>query len=67
MDKPLLKLPSLDAIHDFVAVARRVSITQAAGNLCRTQSAVSRQIQALEDHLGTPLIGLLLAELDRSS
>jgi LysR family glycine cleavage system transcriptional activator len=55
MDSPLLNLPSLDAIRGFVAVARRMSITQAAGDLCLTQSAVSRQIQTLEEQLGTPL------------
>jgi DNA-binding transcriptional LysR family regulator len=52
----LLTLPPLDAIRGFVAVARRMSITLAAKDLCLTQSAVSRQIQALEEHLGTPLL-----------
>jgi DNA-binding transcriptional LysR family regulator len=56
MNSPLLTLPPLDAIRGFVAVARRMSITQAAHDLCLTQSAVSRQIQALEEHLGTPLL-----------
>jgi DNA-binding transcriptional LysR family regulator len=56
MNSPLLALPPLDAIRGFVAVARRMSITLAANDLCLTQSAVSRQIQALEDHLGTPLL-----------
>lgn len=55
MGKSLLKLPPLDAIRGFVAVARRMSITQAAQDLCLTQSAVSRQIQTLEAHLGSPL------------
>lgn len=49
-------LPPLDAIRGFVAVARRMSITLAAQDLCLTQSAVSRQIQSLEEHLGTPLL-----------
>lgn len=52
----LLNLPPLDAIRGFVAVARRMSITLAAKDLCLTQSAVSRQIQSLEEHLGTPLL-----------
>lgn len=52
----LLTLPPLDAIRGFVAVARRMSITLAAKDLCLTQSAVSRQIQSLEEHLGTPLL-----------
>lgn len=55
MANQLLHLPPLDAIRGFVAVARRMSITQAANDLCLTQSAVSRQIQALEEYLGTPL------------
>ena len=52
----LLTLPPLDAIRGFVAVARRMSITLAAKDLCLTQSAVSRQIQSLEEHLGAPLL-----------
>lgn len=52
----LLTLPPLDAIRGFVAVAHRMSITLAATDLCLTQSAVSRQIQSLEEHLGTPLL-----------
>jgi DNA-binding transcriptional LysR family regulator len=55
MSSQLLSLPPLDALRGFVAVARRMSITLAAQDLCLTQSAVSRQIQALEQHLGTPL------------
>jgi len=55
MQHELLTLPPLDAIRGFVAVARRMSITLAAQDLCLTQSAVSRQVQALEEHLGTPL------------
>lgn len=55
MDHDLLKLPPLDAVRGFVAVARRMSITLAAQDLCLTQSAVSRQVQSLEDHLGTTL------------
>ncbi len=56
MANQLLNLPPLDAIRGFVAVARRMSITLAAKDLCLTQSAVSRQIQSLEQHLGTPLL-----------
>jgi LysR family glycine cleavage system transcriptional activator len=56
MPNQLLNLPPLDAIRGFVAVARRMSITLAAKDLCLTQSAVSRQIQSLEEHLGTPLL-----------
>lgn len=52
---PLVRIPWLDLIRAFVAVGRRMSITLAAHDLCRTQPAVSRQIRALEDRLGTRL------------
>lgn len=56
MPLPLLKLPPLDLIRGFVAVGRRMSITLAAQDLCLTQSAVSRQVHALEEQVGTPLL-----------
>lgn len=49
------RLPPLDLLVAFEAVARRGSITAAAGERFITQSAMSRQIQALEAALGTPL------------
>ncbi|MBY4899310.1 LysR substrate-binding domain-containing protein [Cupriavidus sp. AU9028] len=52
----LVGLPSLDLLRSFVAVGRRMSITLAADELCLTQSAVSRQIAALEGQLGVPLL-----------
>ncbi|WP_028204729.1 LysR substrate-binding domain-containing protein [Paraburkholderia nodosa] len=55
MSVPLVKLPPLDLIRGFVAVGRRMSITLAADDLCVTQSAVSRQIAALEEALGVRL------------
>jgi DNA-binding transcriptional LysR family regulator len=55
MDSPLARLPSLDLLRGFVAVARRGSVTQAGDDLFLTQSAISRQIRGLEDHLGLPL------------
>ncbi|MGO1070638.1 LysR substrate-binding domain-containing protein [Lysobacter sp. CA199] len=55
MSLPLVRLPSLDLIRGFVAVGRRMSITLAAEDLCLTQSAVSRQINALEEQLGVKL------------
>ena len=55
MSLPLLKLASLDLVRGFVAVGRRMSITHAAEDLCLTQSAVSRQVGALEQHLGVRL------------
>lgn len=48
-------LPSLDLIRGFEAAARLLSITKAAQELHLTQSAVSRQVKGLEDHLGQPL------------
>lgn len=48
-------LPPLNAVRAFVAAARHQSFTLAAGELHVTHSAVSRQIQALEAHLGVPL------------
>lgn len=55
MNNPLARLPSLDLLRGFVAVARRGSVTQAAADLFLTQSAISRQIRGLEEHLGLPL------------
>lgn len=49
------RLPPLDLFHSFEAVARHRSFTLAADELCLTQSAVSRQIKALEDALGLRL------------
>jgi LysR family transcriptional regulator, glycine cleavage system transcriptional activator len=51
-----IRLPSLDLVRGFVAVGRRMSITLAAEDLFLTQSAVSRQIIALEDALGVRLL-----------
>jgi len=51
----LLRLPNLDLVKGFVAVARRMSITQAADDLCVTQSAMSKQIRTLEESLGVRL------------
>ena len=56
MPTPIVRLPSLDLLRGFVAVGRRMSITLAAQDLCVTQSAVSRQIRALEQMLGTRLL-----------
>jgi LysR family glycine cleavage system transcriptional activator len=49
------KLPPLTALRTFEAAARRGSFTKAAEELHVTQSAVSRQIRALEADLGVPL------------
>ena len=52
---PLQELPSLDLLQSFEAVARHLSFTNAARELHITQSAVSRQIRALESYLGVSL------------
>src|SRR6202162_4137678 len=48
-------LPHLAFFQGFEAAARTLSFTKAAAELFITQSAVSRQIKALEDHLGLKL------------
>jgi LysR family transcriptional regulator, glycine cleavage system transcriptional activator len=53
-DRPV-KLPPLNFIEGFEAAARHLSFTKAAAELFITQSAVSRQIKALEDQIGVQL------------
>lgn len=48
-------LPSFSLLAAFEAAARTGSVTAAANELGLTQSAVSRQISALEKQLGVPL------------
>lgn len=49
------RLPQTSLLETFEAAARRNSFTLAAADLNMTQGAVSRQIRALEDHLGVEL------------
>lgn len=56
MPLSLLRLSSLDLVRGFVAVGRRMSISLAAQDLCLTQSAVSKQVHALEEQLGVKLL-----------
>jgi len=61
------RLPPLDQLRGFEAAARHLSFTRAAEELSLTQSAVSRQVKALEDDLGVELFkrrhrALLLTE-----
>ena len=58
------RLPSLDLMRGFEAAARHLSFTRAAHELHVTQSAVSRQIKALEDDLGVPLFRRLTRRLE---
>ena len=60
-------MPSLDLLKGFEAAARHLSFTRAAEELYLTQSALSRQVQTLEEQLGTALFerrhrALLLTE-----
>lgn len=49
------RLPPLSALRPFEAAARLESFTRAAAELHLTHGAVSHQVRALEEHLGTPL------------
>ncbi len=55
MNEAMRKLPSLDPLKGFEAAARHLSFTRAASELFLTQSAISRQIQTLEEQLGVKL------------
>jgi LysR family transcriptional regulator, glycine cleavage system transcriptional activator len=64
---PMRRLPPFAELVAFEAVARHLSFTRAAEELCLTQSAVSHRVRRLEQHLGGPLIrrlnpGLVLTE-----
>ena len=56
MHKTLRRLPSLDFLRGFEAAGRRLSFTRAAEELFLTQSALSRQVKALEDALGVAAV-----------
>ncbi len=67
MSEQRRNLPSLDLLRGFEAAARNLSFTRAAEELFITQSAVSRQVKTIEDHLGVALFArrhraLLLTE-----
>jgi len=55
MNTPARRPLSLVGLRAFEAVARRLSFSAAADELFLTQSAISRQIKALEGELGAPL------------
>src|SRR4051794_21761394 len=61
----------LDEIRALVSIAQLGGVTRAAGNLNRSQPAVSRRIRQLEEALGAPLIekvsgGVILTEAGRA-
>ncbi|GGX87980.1 transcriptional regulator [Litchfieldella qijiaojingensis] len=51
----IARAASPNSLRVFEAAARHLSFTAAARELRSTQSAVSQQIRALEEHLGLPL------------
>ncbi len=53
--KPRSQLLRIDLLYAFEAAARLSSFTRAASELSVTQSAVSRQIQQLEENLQSAL------------
>jgi LysR family glycine cleavage system transcriptional activator len=55
MPSPYRALPPIGTLRTFEAVARYLSFTKAADELALTQSAVSHQMRALEEHLGARL------------
>src|SRR4051812_21869068 len=62
------KVPSLNALRFFEASARRLSLTEAAEELCVTQGAVSQRVKSLEAELGEALFhrtknGLVLTQV----
>ena len=56
MSHPRRLYPSITALCAFEAVSRHASFTEAAAELSLTQSALSRQIASLEDHVGRKLV-----------
>ena len=55
MSRGAYDLPPLESLVAFESAARHLSFTRAADEVALTQSAISRQIQALESRLGVPL------------
>ena len=55
MSRGPFDLPPLELLVAFESAARHLSFTKAADEIALTQSAVSRQVQALEERLGVAL------------
>ena len=64
---PPRRLPSLNALRAFEAVARKLSFARAAEELFVTKAAIAQQVRLLEEEIGAPLVersgrGLKLTE-----
>jgi DNA-binding transcriptional LysR family regulator len=62
---------NLHDLETFVSIARLGAVTRAAGQLHRSQPAITRRMKLLEDQLGTPLLerrrsGAMLTESGRT-
>jgi LysR family transcriptional regulator, glycine cleavage system transcriptional activator len=55
MSERAFELPPLELLVAFESAARHLSFTRAGAEIALTQSAVSRQVLALEERLGVPL------------
>ncbi|MEO5843470.1 MAG: LysR substrate-binding domain-containing protein [Caldimonas sp.] len=55
MSARAFELPPLELLVAFESAARHLSFTRAGAEIALTQSAVSRQVLALENRLGVPL------------
>ena len=65
--KSIDRLPPLNALRTFEAVARKLSFARAAEELHVTKAAVAQQVRGLEQEIGAPLVvrsgrGLALTE-----
>lgn len=58
------RLPALNSLKAFESAARHLSFKKAAAELHVTPAAISHQIKALEDFLGTPLFRRLTRALE---
>jgi len=52
-----MRIPPIQCLLTFEALARLRSVTQAADELCVTPSAVSHRVKQLEQIIGTKLFG----------
>jgi DNA-binding transcriptional LysR family regulator len=62
---------NLNGLHTFVSIAQLGGVTRAAGQLHRSQPAITRRVKLLEDQLGVPLLqrgpgGTMLTEAGRT-